>query len=359
MPRNVHPVAALALRARRLLQRNQTVAEALAPFGPMGWCAGIMKEGREPMFFFGGEAVQGERPVERDTIFRIASVSKMFGAAAALRLVRAGKLTLDGDISDVFGFRVTPAITLRQLLTHTASLRDGVYDAALESGNLPPLNELLPKSFAGYAPGTRYSYSNLGAGVAGMLVEKASGMLFDDYVRSQFFLPYGVDASFHPQRIRDAQRLANCYEMPGGQLSYHAVAIAKEPLDEQPNPLRHYIVPAGKLMISAPNLLACVRRLWLEDRDMFVHQKGIGSVPGDSGRGLGCSMGIDAFGCTTWGHQGNAYGAIAQAWIAPERQTYAVLLTNGVKQRSMGGFNLAGQSAICALLDTAEAAWGR
>lgn len=197
--------------------------------------------------------------------------------------VRAGKLTLDGDISDVFGFRVTPAITLRQLLTHTASLRDGVYDAALESGNLPPLNELLPKSFAGYAPGTRYSYSNLGAGVAGMLVEKASGMLFDDYVRSQFFLPYGVDASFHPQRIRDAQRLANCYEMPGGQLSYHAVAIAKEPLDEQPNPLRHYIVPAGKLMISAPNLLACVRRLWLEDRDMFVHQKGIGSVPGDSG----------------------------------------------------------------------------
>ena len=164
MPRNVHPVAALALRARRLLQRNQTVAEALAPFGPMGWCAGVMKEGREPMFFFGGEAVQGERPVERDTIFRIASVSKMFGAAAALRLVRAGKLTLDGDISDVFGFRVTPAITLRQLLTHTASLRDGVYDAALESGNLPPLNELLPKSFAGYAPGTRYSYSNLGAG---------------------------------------------------------------------------------------------------------------------------------------------------------------------------------------------------
>lgn len=350
------PGKALTLRLRML--RHSGVAEALSPFHPVGWCGGVQIPGMEaPSFIWGGEAVINGAPVSRDTIFRVASISKVFGAAACLRLVARGALSLDGAVSDILGFATAKPITLRQLLTHTAALDDSIiYDDVIGTPDAPTLDVVLNKSFLDYEPGTTFRYSNLGAGVAGMMVEAASGMLFDDFIRQEFFTPYGIDASFHPQRIVHKEHMANCYRVPGRKLQYDAAAIAASPLDEIPNPLMHYAVPAGKLMISAPNLLTAMQRLTQEDKALFVRQKGIGSVQGDAGRGLGVATvpkGIFARDKAFWGHQGTAYGAVCEAWVDLADDTAVVILTNGARLSSIGPLYRVGQSGCAALLDHA------
>lgn len=325
---------------------------AVRPYAPAGWCAGVARGGDAPTFAFGGEAVQGETPVARDTIFRVASVSKLFTFAAVLQLAREGRLPLDGDAAELLEIRLPKTITPRQLLTHTSGLRDGAYLRAAEAGENPPLDCLLAESFGPHAPGTRFSYSNLGAGVAGMLVEKITGAPFDAFVCKTFFTPYGIDASFHPQHIAAKEKMANCYRVPGNALAYDARAIAAQPLDETCDPLRHYFVPAGKLMISAPDLLSCLQRLFAEYPELCVRQDQVGSVRCDAGRGLGMAYARDVFrpGTILCGHQGKAYGAVCEAWGVPKEGTACVLLTNGARFRGPCALELIGQDAISALL---------
>jgi len=336
----------------------KNLAQALAPYAPVGFSAAVARKGEAPRFTHGGDAILGERPVRRDTIFRIASISKVFGAAAALRLVRRGKLPLDSDIAEVFGFSAGRPVTLRQLLTHTASLHDAaLYDRVLSTPEAMPLDVLLPQSFFPHAPGTRFVYSNLGAGVVGMLIEAVTGMIFDDFIRQEFFAPLSIDASFHPQRIARKALMANCYRVPGCGLEYDAAEIAAMPLDEVANPRIHYNIPAGKLMISAPDLFQVFSALPETDPDLFVRQDHIGGVVCDSGRGLGiayAAAGVFSQGSDFWGHQGVAYGALSEAWISAKDGTTAVMLTNGVRLNPIGPLYRAGQSGVKALLDARQ-----
>ena len=335
--RNLTGPARWALQMRLAMRKSpdgalqKRMETTVSPYAPAGWCAGVRRADGSEEFAFGGEAVRNETAVSRDTVFRVASVSKVITAAAVASLARAGKLDLDGDAGEMFGFPIRPAITPRQLLTHTAALSDDAYNRAAETGNFPPLNELIRKSFAAWKPGERFSYSNLGAGIAGMLVEKIAGTPFDDYVRQTFFQPYGLDASFHPERIAEKEMLANCYRVPGYALAYDARKIAAQPPDEMIDPLRHYNVPAGKLMISAPALLETLVRLAREYPELYEPQ-------GKSGRGLGMAItrGVFRRNATIVGHQGVAYGAVCEAWLNPEDGAAAVLLTNGAKMRSTG-----------------------
>lgn len=354
--KNLHPLIVQALRVRLALQPQRTVSEALLPYRPVGWSAAVSLPGTDTASYWGGDACVGEAAAGRDTIFRIASVSKVIGAAAALTLVRAGQLALDAPIAEYLGFAVRKPITLRQLLTHTAALDDtAAYNRAVAASPLPPLQAVLDSSFLPYAPGTRFRYSNLGAGIAGMLVEAVSGMPFDDYVRKTLFAPYGIDASFHPQNIRHKERMANCYRPSDTSPSYDAKAIAAMPLDDFADPSRHYQVPAGKLMISAPDLLDTLLRLRREFPEMFARQSVVGSVAADSGRGLGTAYapkGVLSARQALWGHQGVAYGALCEAWLDPQDGgAAAVLLINGVNLASIGPLYLAGQSGVHALLD--------
>ena len=352
--RNLTGPARWALQMRLAMRKSpdgalqKRMETTVSPYAPAGWCAGVRRTDGSAEFAFGGEAIRSETAVSRDTVFRVASVSKVITAAAAASLARAGKLDLDGDAGEMLGFPIRPAITPRQLLTHTAALSDDAYNRAAEAGCFPPLNELMGESFAVWKPGERFAYSNLGAGVAGMLVEKTAEMPFDDYVRRAFFQPYGLDASFHPQRIAEKEKLANCYRVPGYALAYDARKIAAQPLDETVDPLRHYNVPAGKLMISAPALLETLVRLARAYPELYEPQ-------GKTGRGLGMAItrGVFRRNATIVGHQGMAYGAVCEAWLNPEDGAAAVLLTNGAKMRSTGALQHIGQDGVAALFDFA------
>ena len=350
--RNLSPTACRLLKMRLLTlpqlhgALQARMERAVAPFAPAGWCAGVRRADGDTAFAWGGEAIAGRTHAAQDTIFRVASISKVITAAAVLSLEREGKINLDADAGGVLGFPC--GFTPRQLLTHTAALTDAAYNRAANAGEFPPLDALLPESRAPWKPGAKFRYSNLGAGVAGMLVEKLSGEPFDEYVRWTFFLPHAIDASFHPQRIAAREKMANCYRVPGGALAYDAQKIAAQPLDETVDPLRHYNVPAGKLMISAPALLETLVRLADDFPALYAPQ-------GNAGRGLGMAItrGVFRRGKTAVGHQGVAYGAVCEAWLCPEDGAAAVFLTNGAKMRSTGALQHIGQNAVAALLDFA------
>lgn len=159
-----------------------------------------------------GFADQARRlPFTPDTVLNIGSISKTITGAAMMRAVQDGKVDLDEDISLHLPFAVRnplypdDKITLRQLATHTSGITDrwAVYrNTYCFNGAIPtPLGEFLkdyfvaggvnysPENFLQFKPGTHREYSNIGAGLAGYVVERAVGQKLNEYTRQQIFVP--------------------------------------------------------------------------------------------------------------------------------------------------------------------------
>jgi CubicO group peptidase (beta-lactamase class C family) len=148
--------------------------------------------------------LETRRPVEPDrTLFRVASVSKLFVATAVMQLVEQGKLELDVDVNrSLKDFHIEEAfgepVTLRHLLTHTGGFDDRFLYTAEPLEVLPtPLGDYLAARMPPRVmpPGRFISYSNHGYALAGHLVELASGRDFGDYVEQEIFAPLGMSSS--------------------------------------------------------------------------------------------------------------------------------------------------------------------
>jgi len=165
---------------------------------------------------YGWANVDAKTPMTPDTIQNIASVSKTVTATAVMQLWQQGRFGLDDDIGRYVGFAVrnphhpVVPISIRQLLTHTASINDGpAYDLSYAPGDPTiPLAEWLTEyftpggrfygeatSFYEYRPGTKRSYSNVGFGLLGYLVEAISGAPFNEYCKNHLFQPLGMNAT--------------------------------------------------------------------------------------------------------------------------------------------------------------------
>lgn len=166
-----------------------------------------------------------QRAVDADTLFRIASVSKLATSISVMQLVERGELDLDTDISTYIDVsiprRFSGDITLRNLLTHTAGFEErgknlvtsesGPFDLDKSVRQDPPVQV--------FAPGTTPAYSNYGMSLAGYIVERVSGESFEDYVREHVLEPAGMDSSTFDQPLpeRLAGRMANGYKTTGGR----------------------------------------------------------------------------------------------------------------------------------------------
>lgn len=143
------------------------------------------------------------RAVTPDDPVRIASISKLVVALGVLRLVEAGRLDLDRDVSDYLGWRLRhPAfpdrpLTLADLLGHRSGLADTI-DYALPLG--ADLETVLhdPAAWeAARAPGGDFAYANLNYPVVAAAIEGATGERFDQAMARLVFRPLGIDACFN------------------------------------------------------------------------------------------------------------------------------------------------------------------
>ena len=132
------------------------------------------------------------------TNYRLASVSKQFTAAAILLLAQDGKLAIDDRVRKWLPSLppAADAITLRQLLTHTSGLLDyedlmtEPYAGQIRDAGVLALLE--QEDRLQFPAGSAYRYSNSGYALLALVVERASGMSFPDFLRSRIFLPLGM-----------------------------------------------------------------------------------------------------------------------------------------------------------------------
>ena len=134
------------------------------------------------------------------TMFRLASISKLFTWTAAMQLVEQGKLDLDADIGRYLDFdiRGTGTITLRNLMTHTTGFEETVRDIIVtDPKKYLALREFLVQNQPNrlFAPGTVPEYSNYAVGLGSYIVQRVSGERFEDYVAAHIFAPLGMTHS--------------------------------------------------------------------------------------------------------------------------------------------------------------------
>lgn len=146
---------------------------------------------------------ENTQPLTEDSIFQLASVTKQFTAAAVMLAVRQGLFGLDDEITRYFPEIPYPGVTVRHLLSHTSGIPDYFDDADWfmkiwkEEKRVPGNDEILrflceTKAKPYGAPGEKFEYSNTGYNLLALLVERRSGVPFEDFLRRNIFEPAGM-----------------------------------------------------------------------------------------------------------------------------------------------------------------------
>lgn len=153
-------------------------------------------------------------PVDANTMFRVASISKLVVSVGVMRLLDQGRVDLDADVSEALGWRLRHpdhpgrALTLRLLMSHRSGLSDaGGYswgaDVALRDV-LMPQGSLFRDGVAwrrDRAPGTWFNYVNLNWVVIGTVMERISGERFDRLMNRLVLQPLGLRGGFNPAAL--------------------------------------------------------------------------------------------------------------------------------------------------------------
>ena len=152
---------------------------------------------------YGFADAKEKKPVDpAGTIFRLASISKLFTWVSVMQLAEQGKLDLDRDVNTYLDFQIRPAfgapITLRNLMTHTGGFEEEAREIIIiNPKKIPTLRQFLienqPRRL--FPPGIVPGYSNYGVGLASYIVERASGEPFEQYVAEHIFAPLGMTHS--------------------------------------------------------------------------------------------------------------------------------------------------------------------
>ncbi len=148
---------------------------------------------------YGFANVELSVPATENSVYQLASVTKMFTATAVMMLVEDGKLGLDDKITDRLS-DLPPAwkvVTVGQLLSHTSgiksytSVRD-FHKSARKDYSQREILDLVAKEPLEFAPGEKWSYSNTGYFLLGMLIEKVSGKPYGEFLSERIFKPLGM-----------------------------------------------------------------------------------------------------------------------------------------------------------------------
>jgi CubicO group peptidase (beta-lactamase class C family) len=177
---------------------------------------------------FGSRVAAAASPVDRDTVFRIGSLTKSFTALAVLKLRDEGKLRLDDPavayLPELRALRAATTdsadFTIRQLLTHTSGLpSDDAWGSVSFGFGEEDLNRLIASGLSlSAAPGTHWEYSNLGYAFLGRIIERVSKVGFRDYVTANILLPLGMTSTRWESADVPSQRLAIGYFVESSRL---------------------------------------------------------------------------------------------------------------------------------------------
>jgi CubicO group peptidase (beta-lactamase class C family) len=320
------------------------------------------------------------RTVTADDPVRWASVSKLVVALGVMRLVEAGKLDLDRDVSAYLGWPVRhPAwpeitITMRMLLSHTSGLRDDA-DYAIPFGETVRERLANPRAWdVDRPPGRWFRYSNLNFPVVASVMEAASGERFDRLMQREVFVPLKLDTCFNWTTCSDAKiaRAVALYDVTGpvrtdalGGKRPACPVNTKAGCDLS----AHTLTSNGALFSPQGGMRASVRdlsrigQMLLRRGDRFLKPASVDAIfepqwtfdgsNGDTEGGFYCAYGLatqtlavrqpdchdDLFGDgrPRVGHAGEAYGLRSGLWLDRARGTGVAFFATAVPNDAFKG----------------------
>jgi len=209
--------------SRAQSSQDQTATALEAIFSPLananspGLAVLVRKDGR--LVFehgYGARELRSFAKIDPQTNFRLASCSKQFTAMSVMLLVHDGKLRYGEKLTDVFPDFAAygKAITIRNLLNHTSGLPDyedlmaaaekckgaALWTPARQIQDAEVLDLLKQEAAGKFAPGSKWSYSNSGYVVLGLVVAKISGKPFREFLRERIFAPLKMSQTVAFQR---------------------------------------------------------------------------------------------------------------------------------------------------------------
>ncbi len=189
-------------------------AQHMAAYGLPGLTVSLVApDGTAAFMRFGYAEVESRTPLRADHLFQVGSISKSFTALCIFRLMEAGKLSLDTDVRDLLPGVPLPAgkTSVQNLLNHGSGLPD---DAPL----FPRGGD--ERLWRGFEPGTRWSYSNLGFLMLGVIAERLEGRPLPQVIRSRVLEPLGMMASKPAILTEDRALYAHGYAAFYGDRGY-------------------------------------------------------------------------------------------------------------------------------------------
>ena len=303
------------------------VASVIAEEGIPGISVGIVQNGDSIWAEGFGEAdIDSGAPATADTVYRIASISKMITATVVLRLDELGVLQLEEPIhtyTDAFPEKPWP-ITVQHLLCHQSGIRhwktrDEQKNTRRYSGIASSLESFKDEPLL-FEPGTKDEYSTPGYNVLGVAIEGATGMRFDGALEELVLKPAGT-RTLRPDYLqpRSTPRAGRyrvgregavpspphdvSIKVPGGGLSGSATDLAKFAL----------ALLTGKLVSEAS-----LNAMWTEK---------LVSSGEPTRKGYGCNLGEEKGRFVVW-HIGGLVGASSILYIYPDRKHAVAVLTN-------------------------------
>ena len=277
---------------------------------------------------FAASSAKSSRPVNVDTNFRIASISKILTAETVMKLVEQDLLQLDepivGRIADTFGLTVADErarnITIRQLLSHTSGISNflKIFFDAGSYDQMGMLTETLGQSLA-TEPGSTFKYSNVNFVLLGKAIELATGISYQDAVKELVLNPLGLN-SF---------RMVGTYEF-GPNDALHAVSGNRTYMEQ--------LGPAGAWVATATDVAKMIASINARSPSPHVLSKESMKLMITPATPQGVTtlwdygLGLRLFVSGEWGHSGSIENVHSMVIHRPDGLTVCVLV-NGTKPK--------------------------
>ena len=382
----------VGLSAKRLERISATAQQFINEEQLTGAVTIVARRGKVAHFeAYGMMDIEANKPMQKDTIFRIYSMTKPIAAAAVMMLCEEGKLQLDVPASvylpELGGLKVAKdadaetltlveadqEMTIRDLMRHTAGLPGAARYMAgqtavdkyyrkmglhrLNACNLQEMVERLDKIPLLYQPGSKWHYS-IAADVLGRLIEVASGQSFDVFLAEHIFQPLGMhDTGFYVP-VEKLDRFAGMYgpKSEGGLQAIDAPEGGTGNVSETSFKQKPKFLSAGGglvstaadfarfcLMLSGKGALAGKRLMEAESVELMTrnhlpeHLIPLDKKPEARYAGLGFGLGVSVrVQQTDWipasqvGEYGWIGGTSTEFWISPRNELVAITLAQHI-----------------------------
>ena len=331
-------------------QIDQAARQVLESTGVPSASVAVVKDGTLVYAHaYGNGRLEPPTPATAEMRYKIGSISKQFTATAILMLAEQGKLSLDDPVSRfVPDLTRAKEVTIRQLLSHTSGYQDYWPQDYVPPFMLTPItaDQILTRwarKPLDFDPGTKWQYSNTNYVIAGVIVEKASGMPLLRYLSSHIFEPLGMQSVVNI----DQDHLADTD--PTGYMRY-----ALGPLRAAPREGKGWLFAAGELAMPVTDLakwdIAMINQRLLKPSSYQEMQRDVLLKNGTAtGYGLGITVRSQA-GRRMLEHGGEVSGFTAENAVFPEDHAAVIVLTN--QDAVNAAAKLRGKSLLCSLPET-------